>query len=49
MHGNVYQAGAWLAGQYVELVFDECVRYFVRGAFPCPVPDAYPVPFLRVI
>jgi hypothetical protein len=27
----------------------ECVRNFVRGAFPCPVPDAYPVPFLRVI
>ena len=22
MHGNVYQVDAWLAGQYVELVFD---------------------------
>ena len=20
----------------------ECVRYFVRGAFPCPVPGVYP-------
>lgn len=22
MHGNVYQVDAWLAGQYIELVFD---------------------------
>jgi len=27
----------------------ECVRYFVRGIFSCPVPDVYPVPFLRAI
>ena len=27
----------------------ECVRFFVRGAFRCPVPDVYPVSFVRAI
>jgi hypothetical protein len=27
----------------------ECVRYFVRGIFPRPVPDAYPVFLNRAI
>jgi len=27
----------------------ECVRYFVRGIFSRPVPDVYPVLFLRAI
>ena len=34
MHGNVYQVAAWLAGQYVELVFDpfDLDRIEVRAA-----------------
>ena len=27
----------------------ECVRFFVRGPFHCPVPDVYPVSFTRAI
>ena len=32
MHGNVYQVDAWLAGQYVELVFDPFDLDRVRSA-----------------
>ncbi len=28
---------------------EECVRFFVRGIFCCPVPDVYPVSFVRAI
>jgi len=33
MHGNLCQAGAWLAGQYVELVFDPLSRPCDNGSY----------------
>jgi streptogramin lyase len=47
--GNVWFAEVGGKVGYVTPAGGECVRYFVRGIFYCPVPDAYPVPFLRAI
>ena len=42
LRAHVTAAGGEIAGE-------ECVRYFVRGSFPCLVPDAYPVFLNRAI
>jgi len=48
LYQGFYQGKRLRPGDRI-LSVDECVRYFVRGIFPCPVPDAYPVFLNRAI
>ena len=49
-HGNAQTREVKMAVAFTRAtVGEECVRYFVRGTFSCPVPGVYPVSFIRAI
>ena len=49
LHGNAYQVDAWLAGRYVELVFDPLSQGSDKGSSGSPFSRSKLRPWLRCV